>query len=168
LENPIDIQPEPPLSGTEMPFQIPTFTDDAELGSKWPAGFYTLSVVTQITDVPQVASNSVSMPLSPSIESIDPVTAPAGNIALTIECLPQIRDGQKVSLLFSDQIISPDVITTPVDPTARTTITFTVNNALSKATPYVLRLRVDGADSIPIDFSGDTLEFADNQKVTVT
>ncbi len=164
----IDIQPEPPLSETEMALQIPTFADDAELGSKWPAGFYTLSLVTQITDVPTLVSNSVSMPLSPSIESIDPVIAPAGSIVFTIECLPQIRDGQKVSLLFSDRIISSDVITTPADLTASTTITFTVNNALSKTTPYVIRLRVDGVDSIPVDFSGDTPEFADNQKVMVT
>jgi hypothetical protein len=168
LNSSIDIQPEPPLSETEMELQIPTFMDDAELGSKWPAGFYTVSLVTQSPDVSTVVSNSVSMPLSPGIESIDPVSAPAGNIVFTIECLPQIRNGQKVSLLFSDQIISPDVINTPADPTARTTIMFTVDNALSKATPYVLRLRVDGADSIPIDFSGDTPEFDDNQKVMVT
>jgi hypothetical protein len=168
LDDSIVLQPESPLSGTEMEFQIPTFADDVELGSKWPAGFYSVSLVTQITDVPTVVSNSVSMPLSPSIESIDPVIATAGSIVFTIECLPQIRDGQKVSLLFSDQIIASDVITTPADPTARTTITFTVDNALSKATPYVLRLRVDGADSIPIDFSGDTPEFDDSQKVLVT
>ncbi len=168
LNTSIDIQPGPPLSDTEMEFQIPDFADDAELGSKWPAGFYSVSLVTKIADVPTIVSNSVSMSLSPSIESIDPVNAPAGNIVFTIECLPQIRDGQKVSLLFSDQIISSDAITTPADPAARTTITFTVDNALSKATPYVLRLRVDGSDSIPIDFSGDTPEFDDSQKVTVT
>ena len=168
LNDPIDIQPESSLGGNEMPFKIPSFTDDAGLGSKWPAGFYTLSLVTQIPDVPTLVSNSISMPLSPSIESIDPVNAPAGSIVFTIECLPQIRGGQKVRLLFSDRIISPNLVTTPADPTARTTLTFTVDNALSKATPYVLRLRVDGADSIPIDFSGDTPEFDDNQKVTVT
>ncbi len=168
LNSSIDLQPEPPLSETEMELQIPNFTDDPELGSKWPAGFYSVSLVTQITGVPTVVSNCVSMPLSPSIKSIDPVSAPAGNIVFTIECLPQIRDGQKVSLLFGDQIISPDVINTPAEPTARTSITFTVNNAVSKVTPYILRLRVDGADSIPIDFSGDTPEFDDNQKVTVT
>lgn len=168
LNSTIDIQPEPPLSDTEMALQLPTLVDDVELGAKWPAGFYSVSLVTQMPDVPVVVSNSVSMPLSPSIVSIDPVSAPAGNIVFTIECLPQIRDGQKVSLLFGDQMIAPDAVNTPADPTARTIITFTVANALGKATPYVLRLRVDGADSIPVDFSGDTPEFDNNQQVTVT
>jgi hypothetical protein len=32
----------------------------------------------------------------------------------------------------------------------------------------VLRLRVDGVDSIPVDFSGDTPQFAADQKVAIT
>ncbi len=108
------------------------------------------------------------MPLSPKIESIDPTSAPAGNVVLTLECIPQIKDGQRVVLLFSDRTITPDSITTPADPAARTTLVFTVENALARTEPYVLRLRVDGVDSIPVDYSGDTPQFADNQKVTIT
>jgi len=29
-------------------------------------------------------------------------------------------------------------------------------------------LRIEGADSIPVDFTGDTPQFANNQKVTIT
>lgn len=168
LDDPIDIQPETNQSETEREVQFPALVDDAELGSKWPAGFYTLSLLIQRPDTPTWTSNSVSMPLSPKIESINPTTATAGNVVLTIECIPQIVEGQRVTLLFSDRTITPDFITTPADPTARTTLTVTVENTVARDAPYVLRLRVDGVDSIPVDFSGDTPEFADNQKVTIT
>jgi len=87
---------------------------------------------------------------------------------LTLECLPQILPDQRVLLVFGDRTIKADSIVTPANPSAFTTLTFTVDNAEARVTPYVLRLRIDGADSIPVDFSGDTPEFADNQKVTIT
>ena len=169
LGDPIDIQPLANLSETEMAVQLPSVADDPELGSKWPAGFYRLSLLIQHPDLPEWTSNQLPLPLSPHIESINPTTAPAGNVVLTIECLPQINEEQRVALLFGDQTIAPDGdIILPADPTARTTLTFTVENAVARATPYVLRLRVDGVDSLPIDFSGDTPQFADNQMVTIT
>jgi len=168
LDDPIDILPESGQNETEMAVQLPALADDAELGSKWPAGFYMLSLVMQRPDTPSWGSNSVAMPLSPKIESINPANAPAGDVVLTMECVPQIKDGQRVVLLFSDRTITPDSITTPAVPTARTTLVFTVESALARAEPYVLRLRVDGVDSIPVDFSGDAPQFANNQKVTIT
>jgi hypothetical protein len=168
VPKPIDVLPESERSDTEMTVKLPAVADDANVGSKWPAGFYSLSLLIQRPDIPVWTSNTLAMPLSPSIESINPITAPAGDVVLTIECLPQIRPDQRVLLLFGDRAIKADAIVTPVNPTAFTTLTFTVDNALAKATPYILRLRVDGADSLPVDFSGDTPQFANNQKVTIT
>ncbi len=168
LDIPIDVQPEKGQSEGELLVQLPSLPDDAELGSKLPAGFYTLSLQVQKPDLPVWSSNTVSMPLSPTLESIAPPSVPAGDVALTLECLPQIREGQQVTLIFSDRSIEPDSISTPVDPTARSTLAFTVQNAIARTEPYVLRLRVDGVDSIPVDFTGDTPGFADNQKVTIT
>jgi len=169
LNNPIDIRPEVNNSNTEMTVQLPAPADDATLGSQWPAGFYTLSLVTQRPGAPAWSSNSIAMPLSPNIESIDPITAPAGNVVLTIECLPQITAEQRVALLFNDRTITPDAIVTPADPTALSTLTFTIRDAVARpAAPYVLRLRVDGVDSIPVDFSGATPQFIASQQVTIT
>ena len=168
LADPIDLQPQASPSATEMAVQLTALADDAELGFNWPAGFYTLSLLKQLPDTPTMVSNLLSMPLSPQIETITPTTAPAGDVALSIECLPQIKTDQRVALLFSDQIITPDTIVTPADPTATTTLMFTVRNALARATPYVVRLRVDGVDSIPVDFSAATPQFAANQQVTIT
>jgi len=168
LSSPIDIQPNISSSRTELAVQLPNYADDPDLGSKWPAGFYTLALVTQRPDTPPWTSNSVSLPLSPHIESISPSSAPAGDVVLTIECLPQIREQQNVALLFNNQIISPDSVATPASPTATTTLIFTLEDTVSRATPYVLRLRVDGVDSIPVDFSGTSPAFASDQMVTIS
>jgi len=168
LDTPIEIQPRVNRDNAEMAVQLPAVADDAALGSKWPAGFYMLSLSIQRPGALSRTSNSVSMPLSPTIESINPVSAPAGNVVVSLECLPQIRDGQMPVLLFGDRTISPDAVVTPANPAARTTLTFTITNAAARPAPYVLRLRVDGVDSIPVDFSGDTPQFAGDQMVTIT
>lgn len=168
LDNPIDIQPEINQQRSEMAVQLPAPVDDVALGFKWPAGFYTLSLVTHRPGTQAWTSNSVAMPLAPNIVSITPGTAPAGDVILTIECLPQIKEEQSIALLFNGQMISPDSIVTPVDPTALTTLTFTLENAVARVTPYTLRLRIDGVDSLPVDFSGDTPQFISSQMVTIT
>lgn len=167
LNEPIVLQPEPTPTETEMTVRLPSITDDAEAGSKWPAGFYAVSLVRQRPGMSQWTSNTLFLPLSPRIETIDPANAPAGDVELTMECLPQILEGQQVVLLFGDRIVPPDAIVTPVDPEARTELTFTITNAVERETPYVVRLRVDGVDSIPVDFSGAKPQFADNQKVSI-
>ena len=168
LQDPIDIAPEPSRGQTEMDVVLPSPVDDAQWGSQWPAGFYTLSLIRSQSDTRTVSSNPVAMQLSPQIVSIDPLSAEAANnIVVTIECLPQIREGQTVALLFGERLIAPASVDTPDDPTANTTLTFSVVNAVAKETPYVLRLRVDGVDSIPVDFSGPTPQFAPDQQVTI-
>lgn len=169
LDDPIDIEPESTQTSLEMEVQLRETANDPELGSKWPAGFYRVSLLIQRPDTPAWTSNSVSMPLSPAIINIDPPSAPAGNVVLTIECLPQIREGQRVALLFSDRAISPDTMTAPNgQPDAVTTLIFTIADAVARTEAYTLRLRVDGVDSISVDFSGITPQFSDDQKVTIT
>ncbi len=168
LADPIDVLPETDRTATEMAVSIPSHPDDAQVGSKWPAGFYSVSLFIQRPNIPAWTSNALSMPLVPKIESIDPITAPAGNVVLTIECLPKILQNQQVRLLFGDRFVKADSIFTPADPSALSTLTFTVENAAARPSPYVVRLRINGVDSIPVDFSGDIPKFADNQKVTIT
>jgi hypothetical protein len=69
-------------------------------------------------------------------------------------------------LLFGDREVPATNITTPPDPTAETTLTFDVTDA--EAGEYVLRLRVDGVDSIPVDFSTAPPQFDPSQIVTIT
>jgi hypothetical protein len=164
--------PLPPLSVRdkgELLVQLPQLEDEPEATSTWPAGFYTLSLLIQKPGIPEHTSNQLSMPLAPTIRSVEPTTAQADlAFVLTVECIPQIRsEEQEVMLLFGDQIIASDVVETPADATASSRVLFTVK-APAKPEPYVVRLRVDGVDSIPVDFSGNRARFADNQKVTVS
>lgn len=180
LKDPINIQPQPSLNEGEMAVQLPALSEDPDLSVNWPAGFYKLFLLTEHPEeelplLPQHSkrswkSNSLSMPLSPRIETIDPQNALAGDVVLTVTCRPQIREGQQVLLLFGDRIITFDdeSLVTPDDPVSPTTLIFNVEKAAAREIPYVLRLRVDGVDSIPVDFSKDTPQFADNQKVTIT
>jgi Pvc16 N-terminal domain len=168
LDTPIEIQPGEDRSQTEIHVQLPDQAADPQVGSNWPAGFYTLSLVIQKPDVPVWTTNELALPLSPQITGVCPTSAPAGNLTLTIECIPQVRDDQRVALIFGNRTVAPDTITTPADPTAPSTLTFTVVNAEARTEPYTLRLRIDGVDSIPVDFSGATPQFADDQKLTIT
>lgn len=170
LDTPIDIQSGVNQAENEMQVQLPALAEDPEVGANWPAGFYTLQLRVTQPNKPAWSSNNLSMPLSPSIELLNPspATAPAGDVVLQIACLPRIVEGQTVRLLFGERMIAPDSVTTPADPAARTLLTFTVEDAVARVAPYVLRLRVDGVDSIPVDFSGDTPQFANNQMVTIT
>jgi hypothetical protein len=165
LKNPIDVLPTSVQNGTEMTVQLPGVDE----GAHWPAGFYTLSLLIERPDSKEWASNQLSMSLAPTI-SVALVTALAGNVDLTIECVPQIQDKQEVVLLFGDRIIPlpQGSITTPSDSTAPSTVTFTVNDVTAKPEPYVVRLRIDGVDSIPVDFSGNTPTFAVSQQVTIS
>ncbi len=168
LDDFIERHPEGNRSQTEIQVKLPDQVEDPAVGSNWPAGFYTVSLVFQKPGTRERETNEVALPLSPTIRRTSPDTVGAGPINLTIECLPRIRDGQGIALIFRDRVIPPVNITTPDDLAAPSEMAFSVENAEAREHPAALRLRIDGVDSIPVDFSGDTPQFADDQKVTVT
>jgi hypothetical protein len=98
--------------------------------------------------------------------SITPQEVPQGRVLLTLTCLPQIRPEQKVILLIGDRGVSAQDFSSPADPIAPSTLTFQLKDVQPGL--YVVRLRVDGVDSIPIDFASIPLQFAENQTVRVT
>jgi hypothetical protein len=152
-----------------MQVQIPTPADDPNVPSQWAVGFYTLAIVVQRPDLPPWTTNQLPFALAPQVTSLTPNEIAQSSLPaiLTLTCFPQIRPDQRVTLLFGNQEIPLDTINTPADPTAETTLTFTLDNIEPEV--YVVRLRVDGVDSIPILFS-DTAppQFDDDQKVTIT
>lgn len=168
LDNPIELDPGPGSSEFEITVVLPNLTDDPEAGDQWPAGFYSVSLVTKLPNTPAWASNKLSMPLSPMITSRNPSTAPAGAISVDVECMPRIKTGQRVALIFANQSLSADTVNTPADKTLPTTLQFNITNTVARPTPYVLRLRINGVDSIPVDFSNPIPVFTDNQKLEIT
>jgi len=168
LAAPIELQPEPGGTSTRMRVRIPDKNDDPQVGDHWPAGFYTLSLVVTSPGAVRWATNALPFSLAPRIQRTSPATLPAGTVPVTVECLPRIQAGQRVLLLFGDRAVAPQGVATPADPTKPSTLTFSIDNVVARPEPYVLRLRVDGVDSIPVDFSGPVPFFADTQKVTIT
>lgn len=174
LEEPIELPPESERSPGKLRIKLPTSDESdpdyyPELPSTWAAGFYTLSLVVQRPELPGWTTNEVSFALSPQITNINPRRAPHGDVTLTLTCKPQIRKIQQVVLLFGERMIPVESLITPDDPTASTTLTFKVKDAEARPNePYVLRLRIDGVESIPVSFEGDPPQFDDNQKVEIT
>lgn len=67
---------------------------------------------------------------------------------------PRLRPEQEagVRLLFGASEVTPASIATPGDPSQPTTLTFAVPGV--GAGDYVVRLRVDGIDSLPVVYGG--------------
>jgi hypothetical protein len=168
LEVPIDLAPLPGATFDTLRVQLPDTSVDPNVPSLWPGGIYTLSILVQKPSLPVWTSNAIPFALAPQITLLTPSggTAPAGDLNVSLECIPQIRAEQRATLLFGDRQVQPGSLTTPADPTAPSTLAFLIENIGEGV--YVLRLRVHGVDSIPVDFSATPPAFAASQKVTIT
>jgi hypothetical protein len=166
LGSPIEIEPLPGGTEEQMKAHLSDLPEDADAFAKWMTGFYTVSLVIRNPGLPSWTSNEVSFALAPRI-TVTPNTAPEGNLVLTVTCTPRIREGQRIILLFGESQIQIETIDTPIDVSMPTTLTFSIPDA--KKGEYVVRLRVDGADSIPVVLAGTPpgLEFDPSQKVAI-
>ncbi|MGG6266461.1 DUF4255 domain-containing protein [Leptolyngbya sp. AN10] len=122
----------------------------------WVGGLYTVSVVDR-SAAPGWATNDLPIALAPKVTTVDPLTAPSGDVTLTLTCTPEVRSTQRISLLWGDREIPPESISP---------LRFRIPNA--EPGNYVIRLRVDRVDSIPVNFGARPLQFAENQTVRIT
>jgi hypothetical protein len=165
LDAPIDL---PPLAGAAtgtLGIHLADSTEDTDAVSRWAPGIYTVALLVQSPGLPPLLSNELPLVLAPII-TLGSLAAAAGDITLNLGCLPRIRDNQRVFLLFGDRLLSPTSISNPADLHQPTALAFQVPGV--SAGTWTVRLRVDGADSIPVDFSGSAPAFASNQQVVVT
>jgi len=120
-------------------------------------------------------TNAVPIALAPSIAIGAPPTPPsfhAGDTA-TLTCAPRLvaQQASGVLVLFGSQSITPASVVTPSANAAEllkpTTVTFIIPTVAAGS--YIIRLRVDGVDSLPITLGGSppSLSFDNTQKVTV-
>jgi hypothetical protein len=170
LVAPIELLPLAGGSEGEITIAIPDTTTDPNAPSKWAAGVYTLACVVGGGALPTWSTNEIPFSIAPTLTSIspNPASRSKGNADITITCIPQVRAGQHVSLLIGDRQIAAKTVTTPPNPVAPSTIDFTIPDA--QAGKFVLRLRVDGADSIPVVMTGTPPlpAFDTNQEVTIS
>jgi hypothetical protein len=152
----------PPLGGTsdtQLQVQLPA---DAATAANQPAGVYSLSVVFDVGTPTEHSTNTVPIMLAPSIQQVAPAVAPRGSIAFTVTCAPQIWPEQRASLLIQGREFLADAHTTK---TATPSFGCAVD---SPGNAVVVRLRVDGVDSVAIDRSGSTPKFDPTQTVRIT
>lgn len=164
LDAPIDMAPAAGAVGT-LRAHLADASDDADAASRWAPGIYTVALLLQPSGLPPLLSNELPLVLAPTI-TLGALTAPAGNITVNLTCMPRIRDGQRVFLLFGDRLLPPSSISNPADTHQPSALVFQLIDVA--AGTYTLRLRVDGADSIPVDFSGSLPAFATDQQLVVT
>lgn len=151
-------------SPTAITFALPS---GGNAPSQFAAGFLTITVITVKAGVTR-STNALYLPLSPTIQSRAPANAPAGNVNVTVTCVPQVRLTQNVSLLFGSREIAPQPFVLPANPAAASTLEFNVTGATTGE--HYLRLRVDGMDSNLVIVAGapPAPQFDPNQKVTIT
>ena len=171
LEKPIDLTPSPGDSEGEIRVRLP-IPGDAGVMSDWAPGFYTLAFVETRPDRPQLSSNELPFALAPQI-TVAPLASVPGDIQLTVQCTPRMREGQRALLIFGSSQIAPASDATPDDATLPTTFVFDALDVKAgkdgEPRKYVVRLRIDGVDSVPVVYAGTPpiAEFDEHQTVEV-
>lgn len=143
-----------------------TLPDDAPAQGAWAAGIYTVTASLQRGSATQ-SSNVVPVALAPHVTAIQPNPAARGGdgaVSLQVTCRPQVLPAQSAVLLLADREIQAQALAAPSD-----TPTFHIDNApvLDGA---LIRLRVDGVDSMPFKYDEPTRGFVfdDQQRITIT
>ena len=115
---------------------------------RWCPGFFTVAVRRDALDgLPPMSSNTLPLAIAPSIKvTLEGVAA--GTASLTVACTPRIREGQNARLIFGDRQVAPSSLANPIDEGEPTELKFTIPGVTEGS--YVVRLRVDGVDSIPV------------------
>lgn len=145
---------------------LPDLAADPGAMSAWCPGFYTVTLRRElIAGVPPTSSNALSLALAPTVKvtvdsktQVTVGTVTTFTIKLTVECAPRIREGQRVQLIFGDRQVAPAPFVNSPTPTVPTILKFDIANVAvpksGETNSYVVRLRVDGVDSIPVVQTG--------------
>lgn len=143
-----------------------TLPDDTPAQTAWAAGIYTVSASLQRGATAQ-SSNVVPIALAPHVTAIAPNPATrdgGGAVSLQVTCRPQVLPAQAAALLLADREVQAQALGAPSD-----TLTFDIDDApvLNGA---LVRLRVDGVDSMPFkyDEASRGFVFDDQQRITIT
>ncbi|HEV3166191.1 MAG TPA: DUF4255 domain-containing protein [Isosphaeraceae bacterium] len=166
LTAPIDV---PPTTVTPSQVTVPLQVNPATDPANWPAGIYTISLVPTRAGR-ELPSNELAFSLAPRITTPAPLVAipdPSGNLILSLACVPTVRPTQRASVLLGEQEVVAAARTAATDP-----LTFDVTNvpasqAAGFPTGYVVRLRVDGVDSMPFDPAAKVPAFDPAQRLVI-
>jgi hypothetical protein len=164
LDDAVRLAPGPGSTPTRLDVTLPAH-DEGTAVSDWAAGFYAVDVVIEKqAGETERTTNQVPLSLSPIVQDITPNPAArdgSGNVTLTLTCAPQVLPEQQARLLLGEREIQAEP-----HPTAATTLDFAITDAPTGE--FVVRLRLDGVDSLPILLTESGPIFDPDQKVTIT
>jgi hypothetical protein len=125
-----------PVSDTSVSFTVPDATATV------PAGVYSLSLLFASSGAQVQSTNSLPMPVAPSILTTPApaATTNSSGTLVTLSCKPQVLPNQNVSLSVGSNSVPAVAFESP---TASLSFQFPTIAAGS----YLLRLRVDGVES---------------------
>jgi hypothetical protein len=129
-----------------------------------PAGLYSLALLVQHPgEAFRRTTNELTLALAPQMTTALPATFTRdgnGDVTIALAVQPEVQPAQRVVLLLGDlEIVSQ----TRASQTA--TVSFVIRNAVPGT--YLVRIRVDGVDSVVVNRMVTPPEFF-NHRVTVT
>ena len=167
LAQPIELAPRPGGGAEAQLVHLPDVSEDANALARWAPGFYTCALGMRPAGAPASLSGPVAFALAPRIV-VSPLAAAAGDLALSVTCAPRLAANQRVLLIFGERQVEPAGIVTPADVSLPSSVDFLVPEVA--AGQYLVRLRVDGVDSIPVLYNGTpaVAAFDPAQRVTIS
>jgi hypothetical protein len=153
LPNPIQI-PIQETKSQEIKFLLPNQPADI------PAGFYTIKVQLLRNGKEQM-TNALPLTVAPQLQEMT-----LSDRTLNLTFTPQVWAEQSVALLLGDRQILPQVDTEAELPEKTNNLRFDLTKV--PGGDYIVRLRVDGVDSLLIDRSVKPPVFDSRQKVTLS
>jgi hypothetical protein len=178
VEAPFVRQPLAGASAESLTVKLPDPGDPANDNSpaaRWPAGFYTVTVVTGRSGEPDRRSNQTALALRPRILGRTPTEVQAGQkFTLELSCRERVRPQQRAVLLFGDREVPADPVVVPpgTQPAPTRDLKFTLTAPPLppgvNRVEHVVRLSVDGVHSSPLHPAARPPQFAADQKVAVT
>ncbi|MDQ6617623.1 MAG: DUF4255 domain-containing protein [Actinomycetota bacterium] len=117
-----------------------------------PAGIVGVTALTTGSGLEALASNEAPLALVPVLTNTAPLAGAlaAGAASVVVTCAPPVVAGQTVALVVGDRIVTGAVGAPGTAP--RTSLSFPLVGFT--AGTYVVRLRVDGQDSLPVVAGG--------------
>lgn len=157
LVAPIEVAVNP--GGTETQFTVDLPADPVN----WRIGVWSVSLRIERTGEQNRTTNELALPIAPEIQTITPNPAArvGGDVTLTITVSPEVQPAQLSTLLLSDREVQAN------DHPAQTdSLVLDVEDA--DAGDHFVRLRIDGVDSVLIDYTATPPVFDTSQRVTIT
>jgi|SRR6185369_10960597 len=168
LPDPVVSKALPVVTTTDVSDVNIKLLDDAVDPAAWVPGYYTVALlVTRTVDgnTETRSTNELSFALAPKITIANPVDHKVsdGDFTLTVNSNPAVALEQRVSLLFSGREVPPAARAAKTDP-----FTFLIRPTTAMIGANPIRLRVDGVDSMVVDYTKEPPEFLADQRVNIT